>query len=32
MNKAELITALKDETDLTKSETESVVDLFFNLN
>jgi len=30
MNKADLITALKNETDLTKSEAESVVDLFFN--
>jgi integration host factor subunit beta len=29
MNKADLITALKNETDLTKSEAESVVDLFF---
>jgi len=30
MNKADLITALKNETGLTKSEAESVVDLFFN--
>jgi len=30
MNKADLITALKNETDLTKSEAESVVTLFFN--
>jgi len=30
MNKADLITALKNETDLTKSEAESVVNLFFN--
>jgi len=30
MNKADLITALKNETDLTTSEAESVVNLFFN--
>jgi integration host factor subunit beta len=30
MNKADLITALKNETDLTKSEAESVVNVFFN--
>jgi len=30
MNKADLITALKNETDLTKSEAESIVNLFFN--
>jgi integration host factor subunit beta len=30
MNKADLITALKNDTDLTKSEAESVVNLFFN--
>jgi integration host factor subunit beta len=30
MNKSDLITALKNETDLTKSEAESVVNLFFN--
>jgi integration host factor subunit beta len=30
MNKADLITAFKNETDLTKSEAESVVNLFFN--
>ena len=30
MNKADLITALKNETDLTKSEAEAVVNLFFN--
>jgi len=32
MNKADLITALKNETDLPKSEAESIVNLFFNLN
>lgn len=30
MNKADLIEVLKNETDLTKSEAESVVNLFFN--
>ena len=30
MNKMELIVALKDETELTKSEAAAVVDLFFN--
>ena len=30
MNKADLITALNNDTDLTKSEAESVVNLFFN--
>lgn len=30
MNKANLITALNNDTDLTKSEAESVVNLFFN--
>lgn len=30
MNKADLITALKNESNLTKSEAESVVNLFFN--
>jgi len=30
MNKADLITALANETDLTKSEAEAVVKLFFN--
>jgi integration host factor subunit beta len=30
MNKANLIAALNNETDLTKSEAESVVNLFFN--
>ena len=30
MNKADLITALKNETDLTKSEAEAAVSLFFN--
>ncbi len=30
MNKADLIIALKNETDLTKSEAEAVVNLFFN--
>ena len=30
MNKADLITALKNETDLTKLEAEAVVNLFFN--
>ncbi len=30
MNKADLITTLKNETDLTKSETGAVVKLFFN--
>ncbi len=30
MNKADLITTLKNETDLTKSEAEAVVNLFFN--
>ncbi|MFH1992601.1 MAG: HU family DNA-binding protein [Pseudomonadota bacterium] len=30
MNKADLITAFKDETGLTKSEAESVVNLFFD--
>jgi len=30
MNKADLITILKNETDLTKSEAETVVNLFFN--
>ena len=30
MNKADLITALKNETNLTKSEAESVVNLFFD--
>ena len=29
MNKADLITALKNETKITKSEAESVVNLFF---
>jgi integration host factor subunit beta len=30
MNKLNLIVALKNETDLTKSEAEAVVNLFFN--
>ena len=30
MNKADLITALKNESNLTKSEAESVVNVFFN--
>jgi len=30
MNKADLITALTSETDLTKPEAEAVVNLFFN--
>ncbi len=30
MNKADLITAIKNETDLIKSEAEAVVSLFFN--
>ena len=30
MNKADLITSLKNETDLSKSEAESVVNLFFD--
>ena len=30
MNKADLITALTNETDLTKPEAEAVVNLFFN--
>ena len=30
MNKADLITALTNETDLTESDAESVVNLFFN--
>jgi len=30
MNKADLITTLTNETDLTKSEAEAVVKLFFN--
>ena len=30
MNKADLITALKEETGLTKSEADSVVNLFFD--
>jgi len=30
MNKLELIQALKDATDLSKSETAAVVDIFFN--
>ncbi len=30
MNKADLITALKNETDLTKSEAAKIIDLFFN--
>ena len=30
MNKADLIIALQNETDLTKSEAEAVVNLFFN--
>jgi integration host factor subunit beta len=30
MNKLDLINALKNETDLTKSEAEAVVNLFFN--
>jgi len=30
MNKIDLITALTNETDLTKSEAEAVVNLFFN--
>ena len=30
MNKADLITALKNETGLTKTEAESVVNVFFN--
>lgn len=30
MNKADLIISLKDETDLSKSEAEAVVNLFFN--
>jgi len=30
MNKTDLITALKNETNLTKSEAESVVNLFFD--
>ena len=30
MNKADLITALKSETELTKSEAEAVVNLFFD--
>jgi len=30
MNKADLITALKNESNLTKSEAESVVNLFFD--
>lgn len=30
MNKADLITALKEETGLSKSEADSVVNLFFN--
>jgi len=30
MNKADLITTLTNETDLTKSEAEAVVNLFFN--
>ena len=30
MNKLDLIIALKNETDLTKSEAEAVVNLFFN--
>ena len=30
MNKADLITALKNETGLTKSEADAVVNLFFN--
>ena len=30
MNKLDLITALKNETDLTKSEAEAVVNLFFD--
>ena len=30
MNKADLITTLKNETDLTKSEAEAVVNLFFD--
>ena len=30
MNKLDLIKTLKNETDLTKSEAEAVVNLFFN--
>lgn len=30
MNKQDLIIALRDETDLTKSEAQAVVELFFN--
>ncbi len=30
MNKLDLIVALKNETDLTKSEAETIVNLFFN--
>ncbi|MFH1993712.1 MAG: HU family DNA-binding protein [Pseudomonadota bacterium] len=30
MNKADLIAALKDKTDLTKSEAEAMVNLFFD--
>ena len=30
MNKIDLIAALKNETDLTKSEAKAVVNLFFN--
>ena len=30
MNKLDLIITLKNETDLTKSEAEAVVNLFFN--
>jgi integration host factor subunit beta len=30
MNKADLITALKNENNLTKSEAESIVNVFFN--
>jgi len=30
MNKADLITTLKNETDLTKPEADTVVNLFFN--
>jgi hypothetical protein len=32
MNKANLITALNNETDLTKSKDGLVVNIFFNLN
>jgi len=30
MNKLDLITTLKDETGLTKSEAATIIDLFFN--